>query len=102
MLKPKLEKEAINGVAMIDDDTVYSWVVEYYASDKVETVPQTTPANDDSDDDVEENAKVSKPKKSKSKSQVKPKEEIKKVMVTAPLKQTTPSTIQTSIFDFAE
>lgn len=40
--KELARKEASNGIAVIEDNTVYEWVVEYFASDKSEPKPVPT------------------------------------------------------------
>jgi hypothetical protein len=44
--KSKAQKEAENGVAMIDDEVVYGWVVEYFAAEEVKPVPITKSETD--------------------------------------------------------
>ena len=81
--KTKARSEAVNGVAVIDDETVFGWVVEYYESNQVEVVVKTAPVENESDDDGED---APKPKKAITKHIVSDKK----------------ANVQTSIFDFAE
>lgn len=116
--KSKAQKEAENGVACIEDSTVYDWIKEYFASDAIEkpaaAVKEKAAEEPDVADDDQEGeepvqqeavkpAKVKKPSKKETEEAEKiAKEKAAADTAEAARKAAHAPINQTSIFDFTE
>jgi len=101
--KSKAQKEAENGVAMIDDEVVYGWVVEYFASEEVKKVPVTksesAPVIKSRKLGVEEKKAADARAKKRAEEESKAKEEAEEKEKAAILKKAHAPKGQTSFFD---